>query len=69
LEVATPLLEVRGLGKGFPGVKALDTVDLIVQSGEIHTLNSWWTKIVIGGLLLIFVGLQRLISRRAAQTT
>jgi ribose/xylose/arabinose/galactoside ABC-type transport system permease subunit len=29
------------------------------------TLNSWWTKIVIGSLLLIFIVLQRLISRRA----
>jgi len=31
------------------------------------TLNSWWTKIVIGALLLIFIVLQKLISRRAAQ--
>jgi len=31
------------------------------------TLNSWWTKIVIGGLLLVFIVLQKLISRRAAQ--
>jgi simple sugar transport system permease protein len=31
------------------------------------TLNSWWTKIVVGGLLLTFIVLQRLISRRAAQ--
>ena len=29
------------------------------------TLNSWWTKIVIGVLLLIFIVLQKLISRRA----
>ena len=31
------------------------------------TLNSWWTKIVIGALLLTFIVLQRLISRRATQ--
>ena len=31
------------------------------------TLNSWWTKIVIGALLLIFIVLQKLISRRAVQ--
>jgi ribose/xylose/arabinose/galactoside ABC-type transport system permease subunit len=29
------------------------------------TLSSWWTKIVIGGLLLVFILLQRLFSRRA----
>lgn len=28
------------------------------------TLSSWWTKIVIGGLLLVFVILQRLLVRR-----
>ena len=37
-KVATPLLEVTALSKGFPGVKALDAVDLTVQSGEIHAL-------------------------------
>jgi simple sugar transport system permease protein len=31
------------------------------------TLNSWWTKIVIGALLLVFIVLQKLISRQAAQ--
>jgi simple sugar transport system permease protein len=24
-------------------------------------VNSWWTKVVVGGLLLAFIGLQRLI--------
>ena len=33
-----PLLEITGLSKNFPGVKALDTVDLIVQRREIHAL-------------------------------
>ncbi len=32
------LLEVRGLIKGFPGVKALDGVDFTVRSGEVHAL-------------------------------
>jgi galactofuranose transport system ATP-binding protein len=36
--VTAPLLEVTGLSKGFPGVKALDSVDLKVQPGEIHAL-------------------------------
>ncbi len=34
----TPLLEITGLSKSFPGVKALDAVDLIVPAGEIHGL-------------------------------
>lgn len=34
----TPLLEIAGLSKSFPGVKALDAVDLVVHSGEIHAL-------------------------------
>src|SRR5260221_11320740 len=33
------------------------------------TLNSWWTKIVIGTLLLIFIVLQKFISRRPAGAT
>jgi len=36
--VTAPLLEITGLSKGFPGVKALDSVDLKVQTGEIHAL-------------------------------
>jgi ribose/xylose/arabinose/galactoside ABC-type transport system permease subunit len=31
------------------------------------TLNSWWTKIVIGALLLVFIVLQKLIARPASQ--
>ena len=34
----TPLLEITGLSKSFPGVKALDAVDLAVHQGEIHGL-------------------------------
>lgn len=34
----TPILEMRGITKTFPGVKALDNVNLSVQPGEIHAL-------------------------------
>ncbi|WP_405407926.1 sugar ABC transporter ATP-binding protein [Streptomyces decoyicus] len=38
-EVApTPLLTVRGITKSFPGVRALDGVDLDVTAGEVHCL-------------------------------
>lgn len=33
-----PLLEMRGISKRFPGVKALDQVDFSVYSGEVHAL-------------------------------
>ncbi len=33
-----PLLALRGIGKRFPGVVALQGVDLTVQAGEIHAL-------------------------------
>ncbi len=32
------ILEMRGISKTFPGVKALDHVDLAVQPGEIHAI-------------------------------
>ena len=32
------LLEVRGLSKGFPGVRALEGVDFTVRRGEVHAL-------------------------------
>ncbi|HVJ32034.1 MAG TPA: sugar ABC transporter ATP-binding protein [Terriglobia bacterium] len=32
------LLEIRGLSKSFPGVKALDQVDFTLQAGEVHAL-------------------------------
>ena len=34
----TPLLEMRGISKVFPGVRALDHVSLTVQAGEIHAI-------------------------------
>lgn len=33
-----PLLEMRGIVKEFPGVRALDGVDLVVRAGEVHCL-------------------------------
>jgi len=33
-----PLLEMRGISKGFPGVQALDNVDFTIRAGEIHAL-------------------------------
>ena len=34
----TPLLEMRGISKSFPGVLALDEVSLAVNAGEVHFL-------------------------------
>jgi ribose transport system ATP-binding protein len=36
--VPTPLLEMRGISKNFPGVRALDGVSLSVNAGEVHFL-------------------------------
>ena len=33
-----PLLQMRGIVKQFPGVRALDGVDLVVRPGEVHCL-------------------------------
>lgn len=33
-----PLIELKGVSKVFPGVKALDSIDLEIQPGEIHGL-------------------------------
>ena len=32
------LLEMRGISKSFPGVKALDSVNLTVRPGTVHAL-------------------------------
>ncbi|QYK41006.1 MAG: sugar ABC transporter ATP-binding protein [Paracoccaceae bacterium] len=34
----TALLDMRGIGKSFPGVRALDNVTLNVEAGEIHAI-------------------------------
>ncbi|HEV7909262.1 MAG TPA: sugar ABC transporter ATP-binding protein [Pseudonocardiaceae bacterium] len=34
----TPLLQMHGIAKDFPGVRALDGVDLQVRAGEVHCL-------------------------------
>ena len=36
--MAEHLLEVRNVCKSFPGVKALDHVDLTIDYGEVHGL-------------------------------
>jgi len=38
VEAKRPVLEMRGVSKTFPGVRALDRVDLTAFSGEIHAL-------------------------------
>src|ERR1700709_1322671 len=38
LAVGAPILEMRGIRKTFPGVVALDNVDLTVKAGEIHAI-------------------------------
>lgn len=36
--VTTDLLSARGIAKSFPGVKALEAVDLTMRRGEVHAL-------------------------------
>ena len=36
--MTAPLLEMHGIVKTFPGVRALDGVDLDVRAGEVHCL-------------------------------
>ena len=35
---AAPVLEMRGIRKVFPGVVALDSVDLTLHAGDVHML-------------------------------
>jgi galactofuranose transport system permease protein len=44
----------------FAGVLILGLVQAIITFQG--TLNSWWTRIAIGALLLVFIGLQRALS-------
>ncbi|GAA3631619.1 galactofuranose ABC transporter, permease protein YjfF [Microlunatus ginsengisoli] len=44
------------------GVLVLGTIQTIISFEG--TLSSWWTKIFIGGLLLVFIILQRLLTSR-----
>ena len=37
-ELPSPLLEMRGIQKSFPGVRVLDDVSLTVRSGQVHAL-------------------------------
>ena len=32
------ILQLKGISKQFPGVKALDNVDMDVKKGEVHVL-------------------------------
>jgi ribose transport system ATP-binding protein len=38
VSAAAPLLAVRGLVKDYPGVRALDGVDMTVTAGQVHCL-------------------------------
>ena len=38
IDQTTPALEMRGIDKRFPGVVALDNVDLTLQPGKVHAL-------------------------------
>ncbi len=38
VDVSPPLLEMTGIVKEFPGIRALDGVDLEVRAGEVHCL-------------------------------
>ena len=44
------------------GVLVLGTIQTFISFDG--TLSSWWTKITIGALLLVFVVIQRLMTRR-----
>ncbi|HKV31724.1 MAG TPA: ATP-binding cassette domain-containing protein, partial [Candidatus Dormibacteraeota bacterium] len=35
---ASPALELRGIVKTFPGLRANDNVDLVIEWGQVHAL-------------------------------
>ena len=43
--MAKILLEMKNITKTFPGVKALDNVNLQVEEGEIHALDRKSTRL------------------------
>ena len=54
----SPVLDLRGIDKSFPGARALTGVDLMVRPGEVHALvgengagKSTLIKIASGGVL------------------
>ncbi len=56
-EIATPRIELLGVSKTFPGVRALEKVDLRLNAGEVHALlgengagKSTLIKIMTGAL-------------------
>jgi simple sugar transport system permease protein len=56
-----------GYVAGTPiGVLILGVIQAIINFQG--TLNSWWTRIVIGGLLLVFILLQKLIQLKKFKT-
>ena len=75
-----PILQMRGIAKRYPGVVALDSVDLAVRRGEVHVLlgengagKSTLVKILAGavardaGVIMIDGGERALVSPREAQ--
>ncbi|MDR3493507.1 MAG: sugar ABC transporter ATP-binding protein [Ancalomicrobiaceae bacterium] len=38
IDIGVPALELRGIGKRFPGVLALENVDLTLEPGKVHAL-------------------------------
>ena len=50
----------------FFGVMVLGITQLLIQF--IGSLSSWWTKIVIGVLMLAFIGVQAILANRKIET-